>query len=462
MPVNPTTRSHRKILWLTLAVIALALAGWWWFSRPTEFQYVGCTALPERVAWVGSYGPMIARDAGLLFTVVDTTGVANWEGWANPARIACLDWTGKKQWTITVPGSDSGVGTLLPPNIVTVPPDIRKIESSPDGHVVAAMMPQGKDMLFVSWRDGRKLGAYRMPAKRFGHWIDSPEPALQVLNDGRLFAYVRNTPKSPLFLIKGDLMLATGEHWLRLPKGLYAGDFYRYLSPDAGTIVQYCSQALSVPFDYSTVTVNGEKITATYRYSGTSPEGVPFHLGMEGKFIAGDGTLYGPKGKVRACSGWTVGYMPRGMPDSPLIVQWRGILIRLYNPHTGESWPLPKGLANPIPSEDGKLVLARREDAAATQTIQRLQVLSERFRWLEKPVSKLHYAHDLLLIQRPHRLRARMRVIADTNDNAYITVRGTRYRLFQTVFTGAHKRLAILASRETDHNKSVLLFFTWQ
>ncbi|HOF87042.1 MAG TPA: hypothetical protein PLZ36_02915 [Armatimonadota bacterium] len=476
MPDTAVLPPKRRPMRLLIAVaVLLALAGGWWLSRPPAFRFVGMIVLPPHVT------NFAIRESHILITTVNTAGGPHWEGWARPATVQCLDEGGRVRWTITVPAADSGVGTLLSPNIVTVPQDIRQIIFSPDGRLVAAVMPIGAEVCVITWRDGKKLGYVCIPAARFGSAAYSLKLGAQLTDDGRVLLYVKNTARSPLLLIQGRRIIATGEH--RSPFRAAAESPLRSIAPDLRGMTYGEERIIRGRQQFhlasGTMAIHDGVITVRQRVLGTFDREIFSQL-SNGQVVLVDGTCLD-------ASGTRVGTAAMSVPIStdwplpiaaPTMTAHRtGARLRLHSLTGGGDWSLPPRMevARPIVSDRYALAYYPPGDGAPHR---RLKALAARIPFLRDQARAIGIPRPLYLFERPGRIRATLPMVIafppDADHGGPSTLRCKVGQVWYTVdrmifaespdrmiFAESPRRLWLTATLVSG-GAPTLLAFTWR
>ncbi|MHB9134782.1 MAG: hypothetical protein ACYDBB_27255 [Armatimonadota bacterium] len=364
--------TKRRRRWLSLALIALALLGWWWCSQPKPLRLIGRQVLAK-----GAFSAL--RPRAMVAGVI-------WYDATHRTHHA-VRWDGTPLWTM----GDVSVDYLVEASAI-----------SPDLRTVAYVDTTRRQPCLRLWQDGRQRGT-----------VPLPDPSCQ----------------RPVFDQAGGVWCFSGSQLLRvegasltaritLPAGVTAST--SQLSPDAGALLA----ASLTTYTYYAVQATGHTVHLRPVYTvpipptrwrrGMDVNAKPWTmLSCDVLFLPG-GTRYNAHGQAAKADGWR--YEPlhspftRYQPVIGALVQTRGkTAARILIPTTGQCWTLPQQEPLVItPTPDGRYALSMPRWLKGDSLPGKLLMpLATRWHWLESICYRQMNSGPLAIYERPGRLRAR-------------------------------------------------------
>lgn len=376
---------------VALVVLLLLLGVWWWFS-PRPYRRVAAHPVFDTI--------LVPCDTGYVTREGNTTYILH-------------DWHGHLRWRVetAVPNTRRWQTEIRSPEDILV--------VSPDGHYAAAAVADWPSTRVQTWRDGVCTGEKVLPTHLTTRDVGTTilPIGLRVLNDGRVFCWVRPRPATMWMLAHGRIQ-ATGR-CAAIPPAKHRLDLdsaISQLSPDALTFVT----TNGPDFTYATVTVTEHHLAITPRYTLHNKY---LSLGREPRFeddavlftrgaVISNEEVYQSGGLVRSTT-WITDTISHA---GNYTLQHRKHRSRVFNPATGEGWTLtvPDFNNGGDATDSGRYALACYEPPLPRAVMSVARALQ----WLGLPGLSLRLERltedrmRLALYERPGRVRARMRLPA--------------------------------------------------
>lgn len=324
--------------------ITLCLAGWAYFGQNQT------DVVQQAQSAVNEYRQIAVFQTKGYMTQISTRGFVSW---VDDFRYQFRDWQGNVLWEVTVRPTPLDQPWHEEPHI-TYPG--HRIGLSPDGHFFASITTEKTATWLEIWHDGSSIAVHH-----FSYRDD--DPTLLVLNDGRVFFWGRFNRPYLACLVQGQKVIASG-YFAHSAK----------MTPD-GSAVIWPTGRKNPQFRYARCRVRDHRLVLANAYTGKVPLNLSYaddfrtqflatrdeagvqgdmtqdnpreSLFQQGRVLAADGSVFGPKGRISSASGW------RNYEQDWLgnwAEQYRGgdlsKGIRLFSPVTLDAWDLP--LPQPI------------------------------------------------------------------------------------------------------------------
>ncbi|MHB9133766.1 MAG: hypothetical protein ACYDBB_22100 [Armatimonadota bacterium] len=366
--------TKRRRRWLSLAIIALALLGWWWYSQPKPLRLVARQVLAK-----GAFSALPARAMAAGVIWYDATHRTH-----HAAR-----WDGTPLWTM----GDVNVEYLVEASAI-----------SPDLRTVAYVDATRRMPCLRIWQDGRLRSTVPLP---------SPNCQPPVVDQaGGVWCF----SGSQLLRVEGARLTAR----VTLPAGITV--FTGQLSPDAGALVAVNPAGLTY---YALQVANGAvRLRPIYTVPITLPRGrrvldvndKPWTMLSRDVLFLPGGTRCNARGIAAGADGWVYRHpderhgLTHYQTVTSAVVQDTDhpAKARVLLPATGQYWPLPQQdseLTTATP--DGRYVLAMPRWLSYGPVMKMLHPLATCWPWPNRLRDRLINSGSLAIYERPGRLRAR-------------------------------------------------------
>jgi len=371
-----TRRWRRWVMCLGVVVLASLLYGVWRYYHVADFTPIDHTPLPR---WVDGRG-------GQLFDVSRDSILGMMRQYPDP----CLFFMDALQPMTSGGYSVCGCGhEVVRPLVWHCTPDWQRF----------AILDTGK---LEFWQGGQRRWVMKMPIQCTDIFI---------LGSGLVYGWSWESRR--LWVLDGKRIITRGTMPFYSPSHTYSRPFF---SPDGNIMLIDNEQE---HYSCYRVEVTGEHMTFIKCFdideSPSSPLSpvYPTFVG-NGHILFNNGALYGMHGRMHQADGWQLqrvsAVITAGVESGPLIVQEHpgasGREYRCLNVQTGDYWMVP-----PAPNHSGFLSTSDGRYAAYVQRL-------------------FPSTFQLLLYEKPGRLRARLRLVRDKSILYYIDPdTQARYRL---------------------------------
>lgn len=458
-------RVPRKWRWRVALVVVLlgaVFAGWWWFTRPKEMRLVDVVtpAVPGMPAgYSTSLSP--ASDHFILSSreLISTKDPRGRMRKSPRLRsIVRFRWDGEIEWQVHVPPptfpSGSDPEQYHQKGIVA--------NVSPNGRHCAVAVADGEFQQIIYWRDGRRIGAVRLPCRGV-----MARPT--VLDSGEIYAWTPSEPTGSIYLIEEGRLKAQGKVAAAAGIGSwFAGKF----SADGDVFVI----GGWAGFEYHRVTVSGQTLKVTHVYTASESSDNPqLPLIMDATLLfAYNGAVYNDRGQVAEADGWRFSaYAP---VTSTAIMQYQQIgkspidrRIRILDLRTRRHWS-PSGGQNFMAIIVGEATPDGRFALDGRQPGRRLLPLAKKLTghnrtpaFLKSPLQRFINRPDidLILYERPGRARATLRITTDDRSDIPLPViryAGKTYRILRTVIARDGHTLRLICASLAGYDRKIFTY----
>lgn len=282
---------------------------------------------------------------------------------AKPTTVEMHDWNGRLRWQVIIP---AGRRSSWKEEEWTY----NSAGASPDGHTLAAAVPDADKMLVYSWRDGKMAGRAVIPMARSSRNRIHTWPSVVVQNDGTVLICPRWDGTANLFLVRGNQVLATGRSASRLDPH-YLGDgmsdvLIRFPSADGKVLIGFLSggddpgKGTYPTFERISISRQGHRLAFHAETLVTSRK-VFVRVLKDGTALLQDGTVIRKTGVDTKGRGWE--YAGNPMWQTWVTQRNKG-KNRIYQPATGRQWLFSREFKAVACSEDGRYAAALEDEPA--------------------------------------------------------------------------------------------------
>lgn len=393
----PLLRRLPRWAWALLVVAILAAI--WWLRQPREMRLVG------RYPIEGSVNSQ--------YVVTQLSPCSVFQIDQGTFSTSVYDFTGYRRWQVrpNIP-QVKGINPHLASYRVA-----SALSFSPDERWQAIIISHKTYHELFSWEEGQLVTRVRIP-------VAGKPMQVQVLNNGSIYCWETYTSPTPIYLIKGNGILAKGS----LSAAGASTDVIDYTITPDGT---GCVRAIASGFTYYRVRIKGTMLAFSPAYTASEPPiirdwsdlpvpNMPY-IGAGNTLVTDSGAYYNSRKRQYAETDWRLYYPADYKSNQPVLLQARYYPgtreckeLRILDISTRKAWEIKTRCMHfcAAATPDGRYVLAD-EDTFLHRVALLPAFIGEHFPKIESWYAERCVASNhrrLLVYERPGRIRAELKL----------------------------------------------------